>query len=77
MEDTIEAANGEINNLSTLLVGKILDKEIIQYYASIGNKIDEVDGEIIYFGGLGYEFNKDGLLIKIYPRIVHFKQSKT
>jgi hypothetical protein len=73
-EDRLHAANSEMNNLVSLLVGKVSKQDVIKYYESIGKTISEEEGNIIYFEGLGYQFNKDEMLVKVYPRIIGFKQ---
>ena len=72
-DNIIKSANREVINLGSLLIGKVSKSDIIKYYdENAGKKIDqEIDG-VIYFDGLGYEFDKNGILVKIFPRIVYF-----
>ena len=73
-EKRLNAANAEMNNLVSLMVGKVSKQDVIKYYESIGKNISEEENNIIYFEGLGYQFNEDEMLVKIFPRIVGFKQ---
>ena len=73
-ENRLNAANSEMNNLVSLMVGKVSKQDVIKYYESIGKTISEKEDNIIYFEGLGYQFNKDEMLVKVYPRIIGFKQ---
>jgi hypothetical protein len=73
-ENRLNAANSEMNNLVSLLVWKVSKQDVIKYYESIGKTISEEEDNIIYFEGLGYQFNKDDILVKVYPRIIGFKQ---
>jgi hypothetical protein len=74
-ENIIASVKSEINNLGSLMIGKVSKSDIIKYYEeSAGKKIDqEIDG-VIYFDALGYQFNEKGILIKIFLSIANYGQ---
>jgi hypothetical protein len=75
-ENTIKSTNSEISNLGSLLIGKVSKSDIIKYYEeSAGKKIDQEIDDVIYFDALGYKFNENGILIKIFSRIVNYGQT--
>lgn len=73
-EKRLNLANYEMNNLVSLMIGKVSKQDIIKYYRTIGVTISEEKDDILYFESLGYEFNEDEKLVKIFPRIIGFDQ---
>jgi hypothetical protein len=71
---TTKLASNEMNNLVSLIRGRITKSDVIQYYTGRGKEVDEEKDGVVYFDGLGYEFDNNGILQGVFPRIKGFMQ---